>query len=91
MGRAAVRVRQKASLARHILTLSRHVIEGGLKCRRHHGKTRLADTNELDAVNVVLTTYHTVSAEWKAGNGAGRSILFSARWRRIILDEGEPR
>ena len=75
---------------RHILTLGRHVIEGGLKCRRHHGKMRLADINELDAVNVVLTTYHTVSAEWKAGNDAGRSILFSARWRRIILDEGEP-
>ena len=91
MGRAAVRVRQKASLTRHILTLSRHVIEGGLKCRRHYGKMKLADSNELDAVNVVLTTYHTVSAEWKAENGAGRSILFLARWRRIILDEGEPR
>jgi len=66
-------------------------MEGGLEWRRHHGKTRLADTNELDAVNMVLTTYHTVSAEWKAGNGADRSILFSTRWRRIILDEGEPR
>ena len=64
-------------------------MEGGLECRRHHSKTRLIDTSELDAVNVVLTTYHTVSAEWKAGNGMGRSILFSTRWRRIILDEGE--
>lgn len=54
--------------------------------RCHHGKNRFVDKSELDGVNVVLTTYYTVSAEWKTGN----SILFSVRWRRIILDEGEP-
>jgi SNF2 family DNA or RNA helicase len=69
--------------------LSRHVKDGGLECRIHHGKTKLADKTELDDVNVVLTTYHTVSAEWAAGKGTGNSILFSVRWRRIVLDEGE--
>ncbi|RFU25005.1 hypothetical protein B7463_g11336, partial [Scytalidium lignicola] len=67
--------------------LSEHVIDEGLRCRRHHGKSRLADANELDTVNIVLSTYHTVSAEWKAGKGVASSILFSVRWRRVILDE----
>ncbi|OPB38875.1 alpha-1,6-mannosyltransferase subunit [Trichoderma guizhouense] len=63
--------------------LAEHVIEGSIVWRCHHGKNRFVDKSELDGVNVVLTTYHTVSAEWKTGN----SILFSVRWRRIVLDE----
>jgi SNF2 family DNA or RNA helicase len=55
---------------------------------RHHGKSRLTKTSELDCYNLVLTTYHTVSAEWKNGNRAEMSILFSTRWKRVILDEG---
>ncbi|KAL2128220.1 hypothetical protein VTI74DRAFT_9476 [Chaetomium olivicolor] len=65
----------------------RHVIHGGMEFRRHHGKARLTDIRELDGVNLVLTTYHTVSAEWKPSDRPGSSILFSVRWRRIILDE----
>ncbi|PNP51003.1 hypothetical protein THARTR1_08338 [Trichoderma harzianum] len=63
--------------------LTQHVVEGSMEWRCHYGKNRFTDKNELDSVNVVLTTYHTVSAEWKTGN----SILFSVRWRRIVLDE----
>jgi SNF2 family DNA or RNA helicase len=59
-----------------------------MEFRRHHGKTRLLDASELDGVNIVLTTYHTVSAEWKPSNYPGSSVLFSVRWQRIILDEG---
>lgn len=33
---------------------------------------------------IVLTTYHTVSAEWKNGS----SLLFRTKWKRIVLDEG---
>ncbi|KAJ0164942.1 putative matrix-associated actin-dependent regulator of chromatin subfamily [Colletotrichum tanaceti] len=60
---------------------------GGLQCRRHHGKTRLTDLRDIDGYNVVLTTYHTVSAEWKDGKDAENSALFGVCWRRIILDE----
>ncbi|KAL6900038.1 hypothetical protein GGI43DRAFT_406165 [Trichoderma evansii] len=67
--------------------LSEHVVAGGLKWRRHYGKTRFMNQYEIDDVNVVLTTYHTVSAEWKGGREAESSILFSVRWKRIILDE----
>ncbi|RSL55363.1 hypothetical protein CEP54_009421 [Fusarium duplospermum] len=67
--------------------LSEHVLQGGMKWHRHHRETRLSSTNELDRLNIVLTTYHTVSAEWNSGNGVRNSTLFSVRWARIILDE----
>lgn len=49
---------------------------------------RLASLAELEAVDIVLTTYHTVSADWKGGAGNNDSVLFSNIWRRIVLDEG---
>ncbi|KAI0883701.1 SNF2 family N-terminal domain-containing protein [Annulohypoxylon maeteangense] len=67
--------------------LNEHVFGDCLKYCRHHGKTRLKDLTELENVNVVLTTFHTVSAEWSADASAADSILFSVRWRRVILDE----
>ncbi|KDN65168.1 hypothetical protein CSUB01_06497 [Colletotrichum sublineola] len=69
-------------------TSAPHVSEGGLKYRRHHGKYRLA-THGIsdDDVNVDLTTYHTVSTEWKAGYSTQTSPLFTVRWKRIVLDE----
>ncbi|UKZ74482.1 hypothetical protein TrVFT333_002151 [Trichoderma virens FT-333] len=53
--------------------LTEHVVAGSMEWRCHYGKKKFVDKYELDSVNVVLTTYHTVSAEWKTGN----SILFS--------------
>ncbi|RWA04745.1 hypothetical protein EKO27_g10360 [Xylaria grammica] len=67
--------------------LSQHVQQGQLTWRRHHGKTRLMDSLEIQNVNIVLTTYHTVSAEWKSGSKSDQSILFSTHWRRVVLDE----
>ncbi|WAO86157.1 Helicase ATP-binding domain-containing protein [Fusarium falciforme] len=67
--------------------LSEHVVHGGMAWHRHHRETRLSSTTELDRFNIVLTTYHTVSAEWNSGNGVRDSTLFSVRWERIILDE----
>ncbi|TGJ82686.1 hypothetical protein E0Z10_g6083 [Xylaria hypoxylon] len=67
--------------------LSQHVQQGQLTWCRHHGKSRLMDSLETQSVNIVLTTYHTVSAEWKNGNKSNQSILFSTHWRRVVLDE----
>lgn len=67
--------------------ISEHVSENALKCRRHYGKEKVTNARELDGVNVVLTTYHTVSTDWKTARTATGSVLFSVHWRRIILDE----
>lgn len=62
------------------------MIDRGLRCSRHYGKTRLSDISEIASLDVVLTTYHTVSSDWHSGKP---SLLFSVDWRRIILDEGK--
>ncbi|KAI0876954.1 SNF2 family N-terminal domain-containing protein [Hypoxylon argillaceum] len=67
--------------------LTHHVTQGQLTWCRHHGKSRLMDSLETQSVNIVLTTYHTVSAEWKGGSKSDQSILFSTRWKRVVLDE----
>ena len=59
-----------------------------MKFRRHHGKEKIGDISEIEAVNIVLTTYHSISADWMK-NAAGNNIMFSVRWKRIILDEGK--
>ena len=38
---------------------------------------------------IVLTTYHTMSAEWRNNKIVENSTLFKRRWKRVILDEGE--
>ncbi|KAK8026414.1 hypothetical protein PG991_003470 [Apiospora marii] len=67
--------------------LTTHVAYGAMRHVRHHGKDRIAALSELDGVHVVLTTYHTVSAESKTDETKRNSALFSVRWKRIILDE----
>ncbi|KAK3495760.1 SNF2 family N-terminal domain-containing protein [Neurospora crassa] len=47
----------------------------------------LITTNDTHQPTIVLTTYHTVSSEWKKAGEYARSGIFSRRWRRIILDE----
>lgn len=59
-----------------------------MKFKLHHGKTKLYTLGDLEGVDIVLTTYHTVSAEWKGGTGSEHSVMFSVHWRRIVLDEG---
>ncbi|KAL5382782.1 hypothetical protein DPSP01_006341 [Paraphaeosphaeria sporulosa] len=64
-----------------------HVKTNGLRFCRHHGKSRLNTLSDIDSRNVVLTTYHTLSADWQAAKGKGDHIVFSVRWRRVVLDE----
>ncbi|KAH0498289.1 hypothetical protein TgHK011_005546 [Trichoderma gracile] len=67
--------------------LKQHVFSNSIPWRRHHGKSRLADETDLAACLVVLTTYHTVSSDWRSNSDQQHSFLFNTRWRRIILDE----
>ncbi|KAI1130950.1 SNF2 family N-terminal domain-containing protein [Nemania abortiva] len=67
--------------------LSEHVFAGRLKWCRHHGKSRITGFDNISSQHIVLTTYHTVTAEWKGHTNAQPSPLFSVQWKRIILDE----
>jgi len=65
---------------------TRHVVPGSFTWCRHHGKTRITTTTPYHSgAGLVLTTYHTISTEWRHD---GDSVLFSRRWRRVVLDEG---
>lgn len=70
-------------------TLVSHVVRGSMRYRRHHGKTKLRSFEDLRGFNIVITTYHTLSADWNAQKEeAGSHIMFDVCWKRIILDEG---
>ncbi|KAF0636756.1 hypothetical protein FPSE5266_08807 [Fusarium pseudograminearum] len=58
--------------------LLEHVVEGGLTCHQYHRKDRQISVNKLKDTHIVLTTYHTVSAEWNSLNKGNSSVLFSA-------------
>ncbi|CAG1980246.1 unnamed protein product [Fusarium graminearum] len=48
--------------------LLEHVIEGGLTCHQYHRRGRQISVNKLQGTHIVLTTYHTISAEWNSTN-----------------------
>ncbi|KAK0622598.1 SNF2 family N-terminal domain-containing protein [Immersiella caudata] len=67
--------------------LAEHVIPDGLTWMRYHGKGRTSQSLDFTRSNIVLTTYHTIAADWKSKGSSQDSVLFSARWRRLVLDE----
>ncbi|KAH8749962.1 SNF2 family N-terminal domain-containing protein [Hyaloscypha finlandica] len=54
----------------------------------YHGQNR-TDTESLERYDVVVTTYHTVSAIWRKlkDQRSNDKSIFSTTWHRIILDE----
>ncbi|KAK0740189.1 SNF2 family N-terminal domain-containing protein [Schizothecium vesticola] len=67
--------------------LAWHVKPGGMKFRRHYQKDRILDGQDLRGYDIILTTYHTVMADWTGGNAFEDKPIFATKWRRIILDE----
>ena len=49
---------------------------------------RVLRIEELSQSHVIITTYQTVESEWRRASHSQPTILFSVRWRRIVLDEG---
>ena len=49
-----------------------------------HGEGRVKSPDLLGGCDILLTTYHTLAADWK-----GRKVLQKVKWFRVILDEGE--
>jgi hypothetical protein len=60
-----------------------------MKFRRHYQKDRIVDYRDLEGYDIILTTYHTIMADWTGGNAFEDKPIFATKWRRIILDEGE--
>ena len=55
----------------------------------YHGKTRASKPLDLEAYDVVITTYGIVSAEWSGPSPKHRNPLYLFDWFRIVLDEGQ--
>src|SRR5271163_2121566 len=63
--------------------LPRH-LDGTLKVTTYHGKKRETEPAILANADIVLTTYHTLAADF----AAKRSPIHEIAWYRIVLDEG---
>jgi SWI/SNF-related matrix-associated actin-dependent regulator of chromatin subfamily A3 len=66
--------------------LIRHLHHGALRWFKHHGTQRLTKVSRLHDYDIVISTFQTVSSEYKS-HSTGSSVLFSTIWHRIVLDE----
>ena len=90
MGCAAKRVSSLDNGSSNVDSRCSHVHAGRLRWRRHHGnKDRLRLLSELDAVDIVLTTYQTLVSEFRKHDNGSPQLAYQVKWRRIVLDEGE--
>ncbi|KAM5375794.1 hypothetical protein ACJZ2D_005850 [Fusarium nematophilum] len=65
--------------------LSRHLSDAAFSWRCHHGRSKISRAEDLKDVDVLLTTYPTVAAEWRTKRT--ESVIFSHHWHRVVLDE----
>ena len=72
-----------------LLNQPRHLRSESIHYHLYHGQNR-TDTESLERYDVVVTTYHTVSAIWRKlkDQRSNDKSIFSTTWHRIILDEG---
>ncbi|RKL48735.1 hypothetical protein BFJ72_g1632 [Fusarium proliferatum] len=61
-------------------------LQNGIKVVKYHGEHRPKTVKELEDSDIVVTTYHTLTAEYLAGKGKN-SPLYQLGWYRIVLDE----
>lgn len=66
--------------------LAEHLHSGKIIWTKHHGSQRLRDQEELQRYGLVITTFQTVSSEYRK-LASVPSVLFTASWHRVILDE----
>ena len=75
-----------------VLNQSRHLRARSIEYHVYHGQNRM-DTESLKKYDIAITTYHTVSSIWRKPTDQqnNEKSIFSMKWHRIILDEGNRR
>ncbi|KAL1633075.1 hypothetical protein SLS56_003146 [Neofusicoccum ribis] len=66
--------------------LGRHLRSDSLKWFKHHGKQKVRHRDDVEDVDIVITTYETLSSEW-GKRTTWISPVFSIYWHRLVLDE----
>ncbi|KAI9659384.1 MAG: alpha-1,6-mannosyltransferase [Bathelium mastoideum] len=66
--------------------LNRHLTPDSIRFRTHHGRDKVRHRSELTGLDLLITTYQTIAAEYQRQN-TSLSILFALKWHRVILDE----
>jgi SNF2 family DNA or RNA helicase len=65
------------------LTMFSHVHGGQLRVAVYHGSARHSLASKFDDLDIVLTTYQTLRADFDA-----EGPLYHCDWHRLVLDEG---
>jgi len=60
-------------------------LDGALKIFKYHGQKRKNLLSGMEKVDIILTTYHTLAADF----AEKPSPLHGINWFRVVLDEGE--
>ncbi|KAI0415691.1 P-loop containing nucleoside triphosphate hydrolase protein [Xylaria grammica] len=79
-------VAPKSTINGWVTQAERHIHAGKIRIMVYHGSNRKSLANQFQDPDIVITTYETIRAEWAAKDGAG--ALFSRKWLRVVLDEG---
>ncbi|KAI9766764.1 MAG: hypothetical protein M1839_004768 [Geoglossum umbratile] len=66
--------------------LIKHLHPGTFRWAKHHGSHKIHDLAQLHQFNIVISTFQTVSSEYRR-QATAPSMLFSISWHRVVLDE----